>query len=403
MQFPFDVCVVGGCGRVGLPLALAFASVGLRVAIHDLNDASVAMVKSGVMPFFEEGADELLPAMLENGLEVANDLTLVGLAEHVVVIVGTPIDAHLNPSVGGFSRFAEELCQVLNDGQLLILRSTVYPGTTRRTAALLERSGKSVEVAFCPERVAEGKALQEFRTLPQLVSGLGATAAQRANRLFSRLNDEVIELSPEEAELAKLFTNSWRYIQFATANQFYMIASEQNADFYRIYDAMRWNYPRTQGFPKAGFAAGPCLFKDTMQLVAFNNNNFFLGHAAMLINEGLPNFIVSKLRATHTLRGTNVGILGMAFKGDIDDARDSLSYKLRKVLDYEQARVLCTDPFVRDNSLLPLEQVLAESEILILGTPHTVYRDLTFAPHQEVVDVWNFLPPQANGKSGAMP
>lgn len=402
MQFPYDVCVVGGCGRVGLPLALAFASVGLRVAIHDLNDASVATVKSGVMPFFEEGAQELLPDVLARGLVVANDLALVGQAENVVVIVGTPIDGHLNPSVSAFSRFAEELCQVMRDGQLLILRSTVYPGTTRRTAALLERGGKRVDVSFCPERVAEGKALQEFRTLPQLVSGIGSAACSRANRLFSLLSDEVIELSPEEAELAKLFTNSWRYIQFATANQFYMIASDHNADFYRIYDAMRWNYPRTQGFPKAGFAAGPCLFKDTMQLVAFNNNNFFLGHAAMLINEGLPNFIVSKLRAAHSLRGKTVGILGMAFKGDIDDSRDSLSYKLRKVLDYEQARVLCTDPFVRDERLLPLEQVMAESEILILGTPHQAYRELTFAPHQEVVDVWNFFS-QVHGKSGALP
>lgn len=343
------------------------------------------------MPFYEEGAQELLPAMLEGGLRVANDLSMVGQAEHVVIIVGTPIDDHLNPSVGGFSRFAEELCEVLVDGQLLVLRSTVYPGTTRRTAGLLHKRGKAVDVAFCPERVAEGKALQEIRTLPQLVSGIGEQAAARASRLFSHLNEEVIELSPEEAELAKLFTNSWRYIQFATANQFYMIASDHNADFYRIYDAMRWNYPRTQGFPGAGFAAGPCLFKDTMQLVAFSNNNFFLGHAAMLINEGLPNFIVSKLRAAGSLHGKSVGILGMAFKGDIDDSRDSLSYKLRKVLDYEQARVLCTDPYVRDESLLPLQQVMQESEIVILGTPHSVYRELEFAPGQEVVDVWNFF------------
>ena len=393
MSFEYDVCVVGGCGRVGLPLALAFAESGLKVAIHDISDEAVARVKTGEMPFFEEGAAPLLKETLGKNLQVANDPTQISRSEHVIVIIGTPVDAHLNPQLNSFTKFVKRLADYLRDGQLLVLRSTVYPGTTRHAHRLLKNSGKKIDVSFCPERVAEGKALEEFKTLPQLISGMNQIAVDRARKLFSRLNEQTLVLEPVEAELAKLFTNSWRYIQFAAANQFYMIANQRDVDFYKIYDAMRWNYPRTQGFPKAGFAAGPCLFKDTMQLASFNNNNFFLGHAAMLVNEGLPNFIVSKLKEKHNLSEKNVGILGMAFKGNIDDPRDSLSYKLKKVFHFEAAEVLCTDPYVDDPNLVPLEEVLGRSDILVLGTPHRVYKDLKVPSRVDVVDVWNFLQP----------
>ena len=239
--------------------------------------------------------------------------------------------------------------------------------------------------------MAEGLALEEISSLPQLVSGTSDQAVKRASALFSKLNTKILELSPLEAELAKLFTNSWRYIQFATANQFYMLAQEHGLDFYKIYNAMRWEYPRTQGFPKAGFAAGPCLFKDTMQLASFSDNRFFLGHSAMLINEGLPQFIVNDLKEKVELGDKTVGVLGMAFKGNIDDARSSLSYKLKKVLEFQSREVLCTDPYVRDEALKPLEEVVERSDILILGAPHRVYKELKFPEDKIVVDIWNFF------------
>lgn len=382
--------MVGGCGRVGLPIGLVFAEAGLKVTIYDINQHAVDKVQRREMPFFETGAQELLSGLSDDLFQVTSDPREISRCRSVIVIIGTPVDEHLNPNYAGFSKVMSSLCPHLRDGQLLVLRSTVYPGTTARTAELMKEHGLDIDVSFCPERVAEGKSLEESKSLPQIVSGVTPQAQSRAEELFSRLNSEVVRLSPAEAELAKLFTNSWRYIQFAAANQFYMIAEERGLDFYKIYNAMRHNYPRTQGFPGAGLAAGPCLFKDTMQLAAFSNNSFFLGHSAMLINEGLPNFLLSQLRRDHDLSEKTAGILGMAFKGNIDDPRSSLSYKLKKVLSFNCREVLCTDPYVPDPSLLSLETVIERSDILVLGAPHAIYRELTFPPQKVVVDVWNF-------------
>jgi UDP-N-acetyl-D-mannosaminuronic acid dehydrogenase len=390
-QFRFDVCVVGGCGHVGLPLALAFAQAGLRVAIHDIDDGAVALVKSGRMPFREAGGEPILHDVIGRTLEVANDVRLVGEARDVAVVIGTPVDEHLNPTFHAMRRFFLGLRPHLVDGQCIILRSTVYPGATEKIHALLAASGLDLRVAFCPERVAEGHALEEIRTLPQIVSGCDDEAVARAEELFGRIAPSIVRLSPKEAELTKIFTNVWRYIQFATANQFFMIATDSGIDFYRVFEAMTRDYPRMAGLPKSGFAAGPCLLKDTMQLAAANNNNFSLGHAAMLINEGLPNFIVRHLKSLHPLASMRVGILGMAFKADSDDPRESLSYKLRKILEYESAEVFCTDVHIKDPKFRPLDEVIERSDLLILGAPHREYRALKLPEGKPVIDIWNFF------------
>jgi UDP-N-acetyl-D-mannosaminuronic acid dehydrogenase len=181
-------------------------------------------------------------------------------------------------------------------------------------------------------------------------------------------------------------------MNFAISNQFYMLAETHGLDFQKIYGAVTHRYPRMRSFAKAGFAAGPCLLKDTLQLSAFSGNNLILGHAAMLINEGLPNFIVNQLRQQQNLRGKVVAVLGMAFKSESDDKRESLSYKLRKLLMVEAKEVLCTDPYVADDRLVSLEAALELSDVIILGAPHAVYRDLQFSPHQACVDVWGLWP-----------
>ena len=211
-----------------------------------------------------------------------------------------------------------------------------------------------------------------------------------AAALFGRIAKSIIRMSPLDAELTKIYTNVWRYIQFATANQFFMIAADHGLDFYRIYDALTRDYPRMSGLPKAGFTAGPSLFKDTMQLAAATKNNFALGHAAMIINEGLPNFIIRHLKAQYPLEQLRVGILGMAYKLDHDDPRESLSYKLRKILEYEAADVLCTDVHIKDPSFAALPVVLEQSDLLILGVPHREYRSLKFPEQTPVIDIWNY-------------
>ncbi|WP_165228506.1 nucleotide sugar dehydrogenase [Aquisphaera insulae] len=390
-QFRYDVCVVGGCGHVGLPLALAFARSGLDVAVHDIDDRAVDLVRSGRMPFLERGAEPILRQVIGRNLIVADDPGLVTQSRHLVVIIGTPVDEHLNPKFHAMRRFFLDLRPHLTDGQCVILRSTVAPGTTEKIHSLLARTGLDLHVAFCPERVAEGYALEEFATLPQIVSGCGERAVEMASELFAKVAPSLIRLSPLEAELTKIFTNAWRYIQFATANQFLMIAADRGVDFYRVFDAMTRDYPRMAGLPKGGFAAGPCLFKDTMQLAASSDNNLPLGHAAMLINEGLPSFIARRLRARYPLESMCIGILGMAFKAESDDHRESLSYKLRKVIEAEAAEVLCTDAYIADPTFRPLAEVVERSDLLIIGAPHREYRAIAVPISTPVVDLWNFL------------
>jgi UDP-N-acetyl-D-mannosaminuronic acid dehydrogenase len=389
VTFDLDVVVVGGCGRAGLPLGLAFADRGLRVGLHDIDGQAAGLVASGRMPFAEAEADEILERVLaEERLAVSTDPDLIPRAEHVVVVIGTPVDEHLNPDIGAVSEAIGDVMDHLVDGQLLVLRSTVYPGVTAKVEELVESSGKHVEVSFCPERIAEGQALTELYELPQIVSGRRERSVERAEKLFRNLTVEIVRLEPEEAELAKLFTNAWRYIKFATANQLFMIANDFGLDFERIRSALTKGYPRAADMPSAGFAAGPCLFKDTAQLAAFNNNNFHLGQASMMINEGLPLYVVSRIERRFNLSTMTVGILGMAFKGESDDTRSSLSYKLKRILRFKARAVLCTDPHVRsDPDLVPVERVLKEADLLVVGAPHQVYRDLQ--ARVPVIDIWN--------------
>ena len=326
-------------------------------------------------------------------LTASTDPATIARGEVVVVVVGTPVDQHLNPDPQQVARAIEGVIGHYRDGQLVVLRSTVYPGVTQNVERLFARHGVAVDVSFCPERIAEGRAMTELFTLPQIVSGRTPEARARAARLFGTLTDDIVELEPEEAELAKLFTNSWRYLKFAAANQFYVMANDHGLDFERIRRAVTHEYPRAADLPGAGFAAGPCLLKDTMQLAAFTDNSFVLGHAAMLVNEGLPLYLVTRLEARRDLADSVVGLLGMAFKGESDDIRSSLSYKLRRILEFRAAEVLTHDPYVTtDPRLLPLEEVVARADVLIIGAPHEAYRDLrTVAPDTEIVDIWNLL------------
>ena len=309
----------------------------------------------------------------------------------LVVVIGTPVDEFLGPSMTIFEKAVDQIAPFLREGALVALRSTVYPATTGYVAQHLAERGAVVDVAFCPERIAEGHALEELQSLPQIIGADDDVAAERAAKLFGTLAAKTIRTTTKEAELAKLFTNTWRYMKFAVANQFFMIAQDAGVDYTKVLGAIREDYPRAADLPGPGFAAGPCLFKDTMQLAAFTTDHFPLGQAAMQVNEGLPAYIVSALERRYGgLRGKTVGILGMAFKAESDDPRASLSYKLRKLLSWAGARVLCTDPYVKDDRLVSLECVLDESDILILGAPHKPYRSLEIGG-RDVVDVWGAL------------
>ncbi|HKU19061.1 MAG TPA: nucleotide sugar dehydrogenase [Candidatus Saccharimonadales bacterium] len=386
----YDVCIIGGCGHVGLPFGMALADQGKQVVLYDINQASIDKINAGEMPFKENGAPELLKKVLKNKkLAATKDARAIKQSAVVVMVIGTPVDEHLNPRVHDIFKAVKEVEDSLGDDQLLIMRSTLYPGVTEKVYDYLQHQGKKTLVAFCPERILEGHALTELYELPQIVAGCTPEATERASELFGVLTKKIITAQPMEAELAKLMTNTWRYINFAISNQFYMMANRHGLDFYNIYNAMTEDYPRLKTFAKAGLAAGPCLFKDTMQLSSFDSNNFFLGHAAMLINEGLPGYIVEAMKEKYDLSHMTVAVLGMAFKGNNDDPRESLSYKLKKRLEFEAREVLCHDPYVQDPRFVSIEEVRKRADIVVLAAPHSDYAKDSWAG-KEVVDMWNY-------------
>jgi UDP-N-acetyl-D-mannosaminuronic acid dehydrogenase len=388
----FDICIVGGCGHVGLPLGMAFADQGKKVVLYDINTKVIKSVNEGKVPFMESGAEPILKKVTKNGtLTATNIVKVVSQSKTVILVVGTPVDAHLNPKVHDIINAVKEIEDQLSDDQLLIMRSTLYPGTTEKVYNYLlkQRQGKQTLVAFCPERIVEGHALTELYALPQIVAGCNDISTKRASEIFKLLTPKIFVTSPIEAELAKLFTNTWRYINFAISNQFYMIANNHGLDFYNIYSAMVSDYPRLKAFAKAGLAAGPCLFKDTMQLSSFSGNNFFLGHSAMLVNEGLPDFVVESMKKKYDLDNRVVAILGMAFKGDNDDPRESLSYKLKKRLEIEAGEVLCHDPYIKDPRFVSLDEIRKRADIIVVATPHNVYAEESWED-KDLVDMWNY-------------
>jgi UDP-N-acetyl-D-mannosaminuronic acid dehydrogenase len=389
----YDICVVGGAGHVGAPLAAVLASRGFRTLMYDVNDAAVSSILSGRFPFIEQGGEPLLKKALAAGfLSGSSRKEDVARAETVVVTIGTPIDEFQNPIWDAVTSCVADLLPHLIRTKLLILRSTVSPGTTERLQQFLVNKGFDLPVAFCPERVVQGQAIDEIQRMPQIISGTSPLAEELAAAIFERVATSLVRMKPTEAEFAKLFCNAYRYIQFAASNQFFMMAHAAGCDYQRIVEGIRHEYPRMSGFPSAGFTAGPCLLKDTLQLAAGSNYAFGLGYGAIHVNEGLPAFVVDDIQRRFPLNEMTVGILGMAFKAGSDDTRSSLSYKLKKLLKLHARQVLTTDAFVTtDPELLTLDEVVAKSDLLVIGTPHSAYVGIEVTG-KPVINVWSSFP-----------
>jgi len=369
---------------------LLIARAGKRVLLCDTSSERVAAVASGNMPFTEEGAQTILEQELNRRLFVTQETPKAVDAEGIIITVGTPVDEYLNPKYAPVLGLVDSLAANMRKGQHIMLRSTVFPGTSERAAKLPSVLRAGVHLSFCPERVVQGQAIREIGSIPQIVSGASEEARAWSRRLFEALGAPIVETGMLESELAKLSNNAWRYFQFAAINQLYMVAVGHGADFRQVYHAMTSGYARGAGIPTPGFAAGPCLLKDTMQLAAFSRAEFPLGRSAVQVNEGLPNFIVNHLAATDgvKLEGATVALLGMAFKAESDDIRDSLSFKLAKLLRFQGADVLCSDPYVKIPGFLPAEEAVRRADIVIISTPHRPYRDLPIPGGRTVVDIW---------------
>jgi len=381
-----NICIIGGCGHVGIPLGLALASKDFNVTLIDINKQVADTINSCKLPFIENGAEELLKKHIGKNLIATTDADNVKNQDVVVFVTGTPVDEHHNPKINYVLKVIKTYLPLMNKNQLVILRSTIFPGTTEIVDNILKKEFGTSKLAFCPERIVQGDGIKEIFNLPQLISATSNEAREQAIEIFSKIASKTINLEPKEAELAKLMTNTWRYIEFAIANQFYMMTESAGLDFYKIFEAMKDDYPRAKNFASAGLTAGPCLFKDTMQLNAFCRQHFGLEQAAAFINEGLPKFLVGQLeKKMVSLKDKKIAILGLTFKADNDDIRESLAFKVKKELEFKMSEVIVSDVYLKDT--VDYKTAIEIADGIILGVPHKEYRNLKI--NKPFIDCWN--------------
>ena len=384
------VSIVGGVGHVGAPLGLALSSKGYNVILIDKNKDNIKKINHGEMPFVEEGCTKLLKKMIsKKKIFATHELNEVKRCKYIIVCLGTPTNNKFEPNLKNFINFFYSLKKYLSSNHIVIIRSSIYPGICNKVFHIIKDRCKNL--SYCPERIAQGKSLKELPKISQIIAGKNAKSKLESGKIFKKVCKKIIYTKIIEAELIKLFSNAYRYINFSISNQFYMMCKNQGLDFFKIRDLMRNNYKRNANIPKAGFTAGPCLLKDTMQLSSFYNHKFSLIHSAMSINEGMPIFIIKKLAEEYDLRKKTVGVLGLSFKAENDDIRDSLSVKLLKHLKSKKIRTLQSDEHYKDKNNIDKKLLVKKSDIIIISTPHRAYKNLKINKKKVLVDIWGLI------------
>ncbi|MDO8657826.1 MAG: nucleotide sugar dehydrogenase [Candidatus Levybacteria bacterium] len=397
-----NVAVIG-IGRVGLPLALVFANEGFTVYGVGRSKEKISSLKDGKMPFIEKNADNLLKKHVNKNFIPTIEYKEISKCNYIILTLGTPIDENMNPVFDQIISALKNASPYLRKGQTLILRSTVSPKTTEYVQSFLNdlpgiTVGKNFYLAFCPERISEGYSIEETKTIPQIIGGVDKVSAKKAKELFVAIGVEPLITDAVSAELAKLFTNMYRYINFAIANEFMIIADNYYRDIYEITNLVNHKYERG-GLKLPGLTGGPCLFKDGFFLISdlpFTD----LISTSWKINESIPLMLVKKIRERIKLEGKKVAILGLSFKSEIDDMRESLSFKVRKAMLRERANVFLHDPFAKDYVNQEIEKdvykVIEMADLIFVATNHKQYKSLDINKIKKlankkcvVCDVWN--------------
>lgn len=380
------IAIIGGGGRVGLPLGILLATKDHSVKVIDIDESRVEKINRRIMPFLEPIADKLLAQLKADQLVASSSYEEVKGADVCILITGTPVDNDGIPSANHLITIVKSLLPFLKHTKLLMLRSTVYPGITGEIQNYISTVLPELLVSFCPERIAEGKAIEEIEALPQIIGVESDEAFNLSKSVFQQISPKLIRLNFSEAEISKLFANAYRYLKFGIANEFFKICVENDINWERVWQSLKTDYPRARDLPLPGFAAGPCLVKDTQQLDYFSKKGFILGKSALEINENMPNLIVNHIKSKFELKNMVVGILGMTFKGDVDDFRSSLSFRLKNILEHESKLVLCSDELLQKEYFKDKSTLIEMSDLIIIAAPHSGYRDIV--TDKPIIDIW---------------
>lgn len=378
-----NIAVIGGGGRVGLPLSVLLATAGHRVSAIDVDVARVALIRSGSAPFSEEGLDDLLKKVLvSEKLRIDSDLAVLEDApvDVVFVVVGTDLNEEGQPQNHSVMTAVTQIKPYITEHTVVALRSTVMPGTTELIIGLL--NGQSKRIAYCPERIAEGKAIEELGQIPQIVGCDSSTGAFSVlQEIFKSLGVESLLATPREAEIGKLVLNTWRYSQFAIANEFLFLCEQHETSYQRIRKLISYQYPRAVGLAGAGLAGGPCLEKDTKQLLAGLKNQSRLFEEVIRTHSEMSEYVLASLRQHFHLPDVVVALLGITFKPDSDDLRSSPALELAQKLHLHVQQLLVVDPHLTSAipfPLVTLDEALAKCDVVIIGTQHAMFSNIKF-------------------------
>ena len=389
MSFNKTISVIGGAGHVGFPLGIAFANKNFKVNLIDTNKKNLQIIRSGNSPFYEIGIKKILKKCIKSKkLSFSEDLNSIKLGKYIIICIGTPVNKKLKPKTRLFFNFFSNLYKYVNKEHIIIIRSSVFPGIINKIAKKYANINNNI--SYCPERIVQSKALIELSKLPQIVSGVSKNSLNESVKLFKNITRKILISTIQEAELTKLYSNANRYINFAIANQLFLMCDKYGVNFKNVRKLMMTGYERNINLPMSGFSAGPCLLKDTMQLSSFYKDNFGLGQSSMQINQlGMINLVVDKIKNIKNYKQKTIGILGVAFKAETDDIRDSLSIELINKLKKNKLKVMYTDTYYKEDkkSLRTLE-LIKKSEIVILGAPHKEYKKLKIPKTKKIIDVW---------------
>jgi UDP-N-acetyl-D-mannosaminuronic acid dehydrogenase len=354
------------------------------------------------MPFHYPELEDWLRTTVKSGSLTASDSATESIpsCDIVVLTVGTPTGGQHQLEYSQLHAALKEIASADLHSKALIVRSTAAPGTLQNIILpmLVESTGLRPETDFalaaCPERILEGQAHRELYELPEIIGGIGPISKMIASELFKKISPEkrMFATTPTGAELAKLFTNVYRYVNFALANEFAIWAETYDENAREVIRLANEGYPRSK-IPQPGFAGGPCLGKDGFLL---DNGTTFssIVSVAWKLNEAIPQHVVSALlRELGTLYGRRIAVLGLAFKADSDDVRLSPSQKLIEILRAYGANVAVHDPNVAGS--LALHEVLRAPDAVILATNHSAFRNLAQEIDESgcrlVYDVWGMF------------
>lgn len=390
-----NILIVGGCGHIGLPLGvlLALRTQG-KVSLYDTNKKNINLINKGVYPYVEENGEKFLKlAISKKKILATDDIKKVKESNIIIITLGTPVDEFNNPILDDILNFLHSVKSSLKS-KTIIFRSTLYPGSFNLIERIIIENFKikNLKLAYCPERVAQGFSIKEISELPQIISGNSNQAIKESKILFSKLTEKLITLKPIEAELTKIFSNTWRYSLFGISNQFLKISSYFKADYRKIIDAAKIDYPRMNSLPGPGLAAGPCLYKDTAQLSSASDVYASIFRELIAVNESMPEFYVNNfIEKFRPPLNSKILLLGMTFKKDNDDIRTSLSFKIKKIFTRRGFLVYFHDPYlnqkIENNHVLDLDK-LYDFKYVFIAMNHTYYEKVKFKSKQKIYRIW---------------